>query len=48
MAIKIDLEKAYDKLQWSSIDVVLKEINLLELVHRIVMEYITTLTLDFL
>ena len=38
MAIKINLKKAYDKLKWSFIDVVLKELNSLDTIHRIVIQ----------
>ena len=48
MAIKIDLEKAYDRLQWSFINEVLKELNLLMALQSILMDCISSSSLDIL
>ena len=43
MAIKIDLEKFYDKLQWEFVEDVLKEVDLLYSIQKkIIMNCITT------
>ena len=48
MALKIDLEKAYDKLEWSFIRSMLFIFNLPENLIEIIMSYITTITTSIL
>ncbi|KAI4355948.1 hypothetical protein L6164_000004 [Bauhinia variegata] len=48
MAIKVDLEKAYDKLNWRFIYNVMLEMGIPENLHKIIMERVTTSTMNLL
>ncbi|KAL9451441.1 hypothetical protein AB3S75_013079 [Citrus x aurantiifolia] len=48
MSIKVDLEKAYDRLSWSFIHETLQELNLLTTLISLIMECITTATMNVL
>lgn len=48
MAIKIDLEKAYDRLRWSFIQDTLVELKLPDSLNKVIMECITTPSLQIL
>lgn len=46
MALKIDFEKAYDRLRWSFIKVTLLQMNLSILLINVIMECVTTFPLS--
>ena len=48
VAIKVDLEKAYDRIRWEFIHDTLKDVGLLKEFFRIVMECITTARMQIL
>ena len=48
MAINVDLEKAYDGLSWSFIQETLQELNLPTMLINLIMEWITTATMNVL
>ncbi|KAH9727055.1 putative ribonuclease H protein [Citrus sinensis] len=48
MAIKVDLEKAYDRLNWSFIHKTLQELNLPTMLINLIMECITMATMNVL
>ena len=48
MAIKVDLEKAYDRLSWSFIHETIQELNLPTMLINLIMECITTATMNVL
>jgi len=48
MAIKIDLEKAYDKLEWSFIRDMLWRINLLRDLIDLIMSYVSSVSTSIL
>lgn len=48
LALKIDLEKAYDKLEWSFIRSMLKRFNFPDILIEIIMSCITTVTTSIL
>lgn len=48
MAIKVDLEKAYDRLSWDFIYETLREFGLPTILVRLIMECITTATMQLL
>ena len=48
MALKIDLEKAYDKLEWSFVRCMLKRFNFPNILIEIIMSCITTITTSIL
>ena len=46
MAIKVDLEKAYDRLSWAFIQETLQELNLSTMLINLIIECITTATMN--
>ncbi|KAH9659016.1 reverse transcriptase domain-containing protein [Citrus sinensis] len=48
MAVKVDLEKAYDRLRWCFIQETLKEVGLLERFIHLIMEYLSTAQMNVL
>lgn len=42
MMLKIDLEKAFDKLEWSFIHKTLRALNLSQNITNLIMSYVTT------
>ena len=48
MAIKLDLEEAYDKLKWSFIREMLIRINLPQGIIKLIMRYISSVTTSIL
>ena len=48
MALKIDLEKTYDKLEWSFVRYMLQRFNFSDILIEIIMSCITTITTSIL
>ena len=48
MAIKLDLEKAYVKLEWSFIKEMLIRINLPQGIIKLIMRYVSSVTISIL
>lgn len=45
MAVKINLEKAYDRVQWDFIDSSIKAVRILESLQKVIMSGISTSTM---
>ena len=48
MAIKVDVEKAYDRLSWGFIEDTLKNIGIPDKLHRVIMQCITSSTMSLI
>lgn len=48
MAIKVDLEKAYDRLDWNFVHDMLNEISIPSNLKNVIMQYITSSTMQIL